>query len=91
MTTISGAFSHQWAGRFGACDAAKIVWAVLSCQDTEAAKNTSNVDVDQQVLGKSAGGEGLPYIPLPDTPLPNILLPNVPLPEARRDCLVGKE
>jgi hypothetical protein len=43
--------------------------------------NTSNVDVDLQLLGKSAGGDSLPNVPLPN---------NVPT-EARLDRLVGEK
>jgi len=42
--------------------------------------------VEQQLLGESAGGDGLPDgllldIPLTDVPLPNVPLPDVPLPD----------
>jgi len=52
--------------------------------------------VEQQLLGKLAGGNGLPDGPLPDVPLanvpfPDVPLPNVPLPEARPDGSVGEE
>jgi len=47
----------------------------------EAAGNTSDVDVDQQLLSTSAGGDSLPNVPLPD----------VPLPEARQDVFLGAE
>jgi hypothetical protein len=72
----------------------------------EVAGNTSDVDVEQQRLGESAGGDGLPDVPLPDIPhpdvplpdvsLPNVPLPNVPLldvplPEPRPDGSVGEE
>jgi len=40
--------------------------AVPSVRETEAAANTANVDVDQQLLGESAGGDSLPYLPLPE-------------------------
>ena len=54
------------------------------------------MDGDQQLLIESAGGDRLPYIPLPDVSLPNVPLPdvplrNVPLPEARLDGSVGQE
>jgi hypothetical protein len=55
--------------------------AVLSLQKAEAARNTLDVDVDQQLLGKSACGDNLPELPLPNVPLPNVPLPNVPLPD----------
>jgi len=44
--------------------------AVPTQQEAEAAGNTSGVDVDQPLLGESAGGDGLPDIPLHDAPLP---------------------
>jgi len=54
---------------------------VATLREAEAASNTSDVDVDQQLLIESAGGDSLPDIPLPD----------VPLPEARPDGSVGEE
>jgi hypothetical protein len=59
--------------------------AVPTLRETEAAENTSDgdedVDVDQQLLNESAGGNSLPDVSLPD----------VPLPEARSDGSVGDE
>jgi hypothetical protein len=49
--------------------------------EAEAARNTSDVDVEQQLLGESAGGDSLPDLPLPDVPLPDVPLPHVPLPD----------
>jgi len=43
---------------------------VPSLLEAEAAGNTSDVDVDQSLLGQSAGGNSLPEVPLPDVPLP---------------------
>jgi hypothetical protein len=70
-------------------------------QDAEAAGNTSDVDVEQQLLGESGGGNGLPDgplpdvllpdVPLPNVPLPDVPLPDVPLPKARPDGLLGEE
>jgi len=60
--------------------------AVPSLRQAEAAGNTSGVDVDQQLLGESAGGDSLPDVPLPDDPLPD-----VPLTQARPDRSVGEE
>jgi hypothetical protein len=60
--------------------------AVPTQREAEAAGNTSDVDVDQQLLIESAGGDSLP-----DVPLPNVPLPDVPLPEARPDGSVGEE
>jgi len=47
--------------------------------EAEAARNTSDVNVEQQLLGESAGGDSLPDFPLPDVPLPDVPLPDVPL------------
>jgi len=55
--------------------------AEKTLQDAEAAGNTSDVDVEQQLLGESAGGDSLPNVPLPDVPLPDVPLPDVPLPD----------
>jgi len=59
--------------------------------EAEAASNTSDVDVNQELLIESAGGNSLsdgplrnvplPDVPLPDVPLPDVLLPDVPLPD----------
>jgi len=75
--------------------------AAPTLREAEAAGNTSDVDVEQQLLSKSAGGDGLPdvplpdvplsHVPLPDVPLPDVPLPDVPLPEARPDGSVGEE
>ena len=75
--------------------------AALTLREAEAAGNTLNVDVEQQLLSQSAGGDSLPNVPLPDVPLPDISLPDVPLPdvplpdvhlpEARPDGSVGEE
>jgi hypothetical protein len=80
--------------------------AARTLRETEAARNTSDVNVEQQLLGEWAGGDSLPYVPLPDVPLPDVPLPDiplldvplpdvplpdVPLPEARPDGSVGEE
>jgi len=59
---------------------------VPSLREAGAAGNTSDVDVDQQVLVESAGGDSLPGVPVPDVPLTD-----VPLPEARPDGSGCKE
>jgi hypothetical protein len=74
--------------------------AVAILRDAEAARNNSDVDVEQQLLGESAAGDSLPDVPLtnvplpgvplpdvllPDVPFPNVPLPDFPLPEARPD------
>jgi len=70
--------------------------AAPTLREAEAAGNTSDVDVEQQLPSESAGGDSLPDVPLPDVPLPNVSLhdvplPEVPLPEARTDGSVGEE
>jgi hypothetical protein len=80
--------------------------AALTLRDDESAGNTSDVHVEQQLLGESEGGDRLHNVPLPDVPLPDvpirdvplpdIPLPDVPLPdvpllEARPDGSVGEE
>jgi len=60
--------------------------AVPTQREAEAPGNTSEVNVDQQLLIESAGGDSLP-----DVPLPNVPLPNVSPPEARPDGLVSEE
>jgi len=75
--------------------------AAPTLRKAEAAGNTLDVDVEQQLLGESAGGDSLPHVPLPDVPLPDVSLPDVPLPdvplpdialpEARPDGSVGEE
>jgi len=65
--------------------------AAPTLREAEAAGNPSDVDVEQQQLVESAGGDGLPDgplpdgpladVPLPDVPLPNVPLPDVPLPD----------
>jgi hypothetical protein len=49
--------------------------------EAEAAGITSAVDVEQQVLGESAGADSLPNGPLPNIPFPDVPLPDVPLPD----------
>jgi hypothetical protein len=75
--------------------------AVPTFQEAEAAGNTTDVDVNQQLLIESAGGHclsdvPLPHVPLqdvplPDIPLPDVPLPDVPVPEVRPDGSVGEE
>jgi len=60
--------------------------AMPSLREAGASGNTSDVDVDQQLLGESADGDSLTDVSLPD-----ICLPDVPLPEARPDGSVGEE
>jgi hypothetical protein len=75
--------------------------AVPTLREAEAARNTSDVDVNQQLLIELAGGDSLSDVPLPDVPLPDVPLlnvpladvplPNVPLAEVRPDGSVGEE
>ena len=75
--------------------------ALTTQREAEVARNTSDVDVDQQLLIESSVGNSLPDIPLPDVSLPDVPLPdvslpyvplpNVPLPEACPDGSVGEE
>jgi hypothetical protein len=60
--------------------------AVPTQREDDATGNSSDVDVDQQLLIESAGGDSLPDVPLPDVPLPDVTLP-----EARPDGSVGEE
>jgi len=55
--------------------------AAPTLREAEAARNTSDVDVEQHLLCESADGESLPDVPLPDVPLPDVPLPDVPLPD----------
>jgi len=55
--------------------------AVPTRREADAARNTSDVDVDQQLLIESTGRDSLPDVPVP----------NVPLPEARPDGSGGEE
>jgi hypothetical protein len=75
--------------------------AAPTLRDAEAAGNTSDVNVEKQLLSESAGGDGLPDGPLPDVPLavvhladvplPDVPHPGVPLPEQHPDGSVGEE
>jgi hypothetical protein len=55
--------------------------AAPTLQEADTAGNTSNVDMEQQLLSESEGGNGLPDGPLPDVPLPDVPLPDVPVPD----------
>jgi len=59
---------------------------VRTLAEAEEARNTSDVDVDQQLLIQSAGGDNFP-----DVPLPVVSLPGVPLTEACPDGTVGEQ
>jgi len=58
--------------------------AVPNLPEAQTARKTSNMGVDHQLLGKSAGGDTLPDHPLLEDPLPDD-----PLPAARPDGSVG--
>jgi len=53
--------------------------AAPTLREAEAAGNTWDVDVEQQLLGESAGGDGLPMA-LSRMSLPGCPFPDVPLP-----------
>ena len=44
--------------------------AVPTLREAEPARHTSDVDVDQQLLSESTGGDSLPDVPLPDATIP---------------------
>jgi len=54
--------------------------AAPTLPEAETAGNTSDIDVEQQLVGESPGGDSLPDVPLLDVPLPDVPRPNVPLP-----------
>jgi hypothetical protein len=64
---------------------------VPTLPEAEAAGNTLDVDVDQQLLIESAGGDSLPDVPLPDVSFSDVPLPDVPVPDACPDGPVGEE
>ena len=55
--------------------------AAPTLRESEAAGNTSDVDMELQLLGESACGYSLPQVPPSDVPLPDVPLPDVPLPD----------
>ena len=70
--------------------------AVPTLREAEAARNTSDDNVERQLPGESARGNSLPDVPPPDVPPPDGPLPDVPVldypvPEARPDHSVGEE
>jgi hypothetical protein len=63
--------------------------AAPTLREAEAAGNTSDVDVEQQLLSYWVGGDSVPDVPLldillPDVPLTDVALPDVPLPDVPR-------
>jgi hypothetical protein len=69
----------------------KLLPAVPTLREAEAAGNTLDVDVDQQLVGELAGSDSLLNVPLPYLPLPDIPLPNDLLPELLQDGSVGEQ
>jgi len=74
--------THPFSGleHLGLVTPQKYHLMVPTMRDAESAGNTSDVDVDQQLLIELAGGDSLPDVPFPDVPLPDVPLPNIPLP-----------
>jgi len=64
---------------------------VPTLREPVAAGNTSDVNVDQQLLFESAGVDCLSDVPVPDVPLHLLPLPDVPLPEAWMDGTVWEQ
>ena len=64
--------------------------ALPMIREAEAARNTSDVDVDHQLLGESAGGNSLSDVPLTDDPLSYVSFSDALLPEACPDGSVGE-
>ena len=60
--------------------------AAQTLQEDEPARNLSDVDVDQQLLSKSVGGNSHPHDPHPETPARVVALP-----EAHSDGLISKK
>jgi len=75
--------THPLSGlkHLGVATAQKYHLAVPTLREAEAAGNTLDVDVDEQLLIESVGGDSLPSVSLPD----------VPLPEAPPDGSVGEK
>jgi hypothetical protein len=75
--------------------------AVPTLRDVEEAGNTSDVDVDQQLLSESAGSDcllkvplsngALADVPVPDVPPPDVPVPVAPLSGVHPDGSVGEE
>jgi hypothetical protein len=85
--------THRLSGRehLGIVTPQKPRPAVPTLQEAEDAGNTSDVDVDQQLLIESAGGDSLPSVSLPDVFLPNFPLRDVPLLETRLNGSIGED
>jgi len=48
--------------------------------ESEDSGNTSDVDVEQRLLGELAGGDSVPDVTLPDVALRDVTVPDVALP-----------
>ena len=55
--------------------------AAPTLREAEAAGNTGDGNVEQQLLGESPCGHSLPDVPVPDLPLPDVPLRDVALPD----------
>jgi len=65
--------------------------AVPTVRAAEAAGNTSDMDVNQQLVMESAGGDCLSDVPLPDVHHPDVPYPYIHHPEACLERLSGDE
>ena len=70
--------------------------AAPTLQEAEAARNSWDVGVVQQLPGQSAGSDSSPDVPIPDVPRPDVPLPDVPLHDippldVRPDVKVGEK
>jgi hypothetical protein len=101
MTTNSNTHTLSGLEFIGLATPQKPRPAEQTLREAEAAGNTSDVNVEQQLLGESGGGDSLPNVCLPDIPLPDVSLPDALLtdisvpdvlfPEAWPDGSVGEE
>jgi hypothetical protein len=65
--------------------------ALPTLREAEAAGNISNVNLEQQLLVESAGGDSLPDLHLTVDSLQDVPVPDVPLPEVRPDGSAGEQ
>jgi len=82
---------HSGLENFGHLTPQKPRLAVPTLREAETSRNTLDVDMDQQLISESAGGDSLPDVPLPDVPLPDVPLPDAPAHKVRQNGSVGKE
>jgi len=80
MTTSSGDSHPQGAAVFGACEAQKPRPAAPTLQQFEASGNTTDVDVELQLLRELAGANSVHDVHHPDVPLADVPLSDVRLP-----------